>query len=378
MKSARVNAARGFGAALIALIALVTAGGCQSIAGIEERELGPCGEFCDTVMANCTGENLVYETRAKCMGVCQLLPIGDSNEPQGTDTVACRFREARLANTSVVEDIPRHCRSAGPEGLDCGGTCESYCFLYEKACSEVQCGSHETCVQKCEALLDKPTFSLVGDYEGDTLQCRLVHLSNATIQPDPHCGHAQMVGPTLHCYWNSGETDIPGQPDEPSCEDYCRVNGVACTGTSAVYESPEQCMALCEHFDPGDFSDTLQNTRGCRIYHSYNGLCAPATHCPHAGPPGDGHCGDEDTGNCDSYCHLAADICPKEFDDSFTDEADCLASCANVNGAKKDSGYTIAEAKKGGDNLACRFLALSRAALDDAECDAAFGGDPCN
>jgi len=380
VKRPRTRLVRGLGAALLALGAVASAAGCQSLAGIEDRTLGPCSEFCDTVIANCSGQNLVYENRAKCMGVCQLLPEGkeEQNEPQGTNTVACRMREARLAKTSVVEDIPRHCRSAGPEGLDCGGSCENYCTLYEGACGEKQCGSHELCVAKCAALLDKPTFNLVDDYEGDTLQCRFVHLSNATIQPQPHCDHAQIVAPTAHCFWIAGEEDIPLQPDEPSCDDYCRGLEVGCTGVNSVYETHDQCMAMCAHFDPGEFTDTTQNTRGCRIYHSYNSLCGPTTHCPHAGPPGDGHCGDVETGNCDSYCRLAADICPDDFDASFTDEADCLDWCSGVDGHKKDSGYSLAMAEMGGDNLACRFLALSQAAEDDAACGAAFGDDPCN
>jgi hypothetical protein len=234
-------------------------------------------------------------------------------------------------------------------------------------------------MDKCEALLDLGTFDVHEDHDGDTLQCRIVHLANATVQPIPHCGHSQIIAPTQFCNWliDEGEPNV-GRPNEPSCDDYCRVIGVACGGAQAVYESDDQCQAVCEHLDAGEFTDTVENTRGCRIYHSYNALCAPSAHCPHAAPSGDGHCGELDAGNCESYCALASRICSDEFDGEFGDEETCLEDCADIDGADGNSGYSVAMGEEGGDTLACRFLALSRAAEDDAECPAAFGEDPCD
>jgi len=366
------------GTVLLGLFA-VLAWGCQSLAGIEDRTLGPCGEFCDTVMANCIGPNQVYETREKCLALCELMPVGDPNEPQGTPTVACRMREARLADTADGEALPRRCRSAGPEGVDCGGGCENYCKLYEQACSEVQCGSTQNCIDKCEALVDRGAFDLHEDHDGDTLQCRVVHLSNATIQPTPHCSHSQLLAPPTFCNWqiDEGEPNTE-RPEEPDCDQYCHMVAVACTGDAAIYESDEQCQATCEFLDPGEFSDTKENTRGCRIYHTYNSLCLPATHCPHAGPPGDGHCGALDEGNCESYCLLASRICPTDFASEFDDADECKAACADLDGASGDSGYSVNAANEGGDNLGCRFLALTRAATGESTCDAAFGAAPCD
>ena len=79
--SLRLGTLRGIVGASLSLASLGLVWGCQSIAGIEERTLGPCGEFCDTVMANCTGENQVYDTRDKCMALCEILPPGDTVEP---------------------------------------------------------------------------------------------------------------------------------------------------------------------------------------------------------------------------------------------------------------------------------------------------------
>jgi hypothetical protein len=153
--------------------------------------------------------------------------------------------------------------------------------------------------------------------------------------------------------------------------------GIACTGENAIYESEAQCQAVCEHFPPGEFTDKVENTRGCRIYHSHNSLCLPAQHCSHAAIGGDGHCGALDGGNCESYCQMAQSICGTEFGDAFADTDACLEECAELDGQAGDSKYFVRVGEMGGNNLHCRFLALSRAALDDAECPAAFGEAPC-
>lgn len=382
--SARLGSFRGIVGVSLSLASLALVWGCQSIADIEERTLGPCGEFCDTVMANCTGENQVYDTRQKCMALCELLPPGDTVEPERTNTVECRLRAAQQAGTAVSEDVERLCRTAGPEALDCKGPCESYCTLYAGACGEDQCGSHAACVHACSALLDTDSYDLHEDHDGDTLQCRLVHLSNASIQPTQHCHHSQIIKPTAFCNWtiDEGEPDNT-RPTEPDCADYCRVSGVACQGENAIYESPEQCLAVCEKglkpWAVGEFTDTNQNTLGCRIYHSHNSLCLPAQHCSHAAIGGDGHCGEGDEGNCEAYCGVARQLCPTDFDDAFPDgDEECLAACADLDGHAAESKYFVRTGEEGGNTLDCRFLALSRAALDDGECAAAFGADPCN
>jgi hypothetical protein len=364
--------------ATLSLASLALVWGCQSIADIEERELGPCGEFCDTVMSNCTGDNKVYDTPEKCMALCELLPPGDTVEPGRTNTVECRLREAREAGIAVAEDVNRHCRSAGPEAIDCGGACQSYCTLYKGACGVDQCTSHEGCVHACSALLNTGSWDLTEDHDGDTLQCRLVHLENATIQPKQHCPHSLIIAPTAFCNWTIDEGKVDtSRPEVPDCDDYCRIVGIACTGTNAVFESKEQCMAVCEHYPAGEFTDKDQNTRGCRIYHAHNSLCEPAKHCSHAAISGDGHCGLLEGGNCESYCQMAKSICDAEFDEAFESADECLEACSMLDGQAGDSKYFVRVGEPGGNNLHCRFLALSRAALDTDECPAAFGEAPC-
>ena len=390
---------RRLSALLIALAVPFAFGSCQSIVGIEDRELGPCSHFCDVVMTNCTGDNLVYETREKCMGVCKLYPVGDANEWQGKNTLECRLHEAELAPSKPVEDNQRQraCRSAGPEGLDCGGSCESYCYLYEQACGQVQCGSTSNCIDKCAALRDRMEYNVVDDYEGNSIQCRLVHLSNASIVPggQPHCGHANLSTPTDHCN-DVPDTDDSGagggapisgadmvKPSAPDCDDYCRVNTVACGMTPyAQYESKQQCLAVCPYFDKGEFADTTQNTLGCRIYHSYNALCGPELHCSHTGPGGEGQCG-APADKCNSYCMLAKQICASGYASAFPDDDACAKDCAKLMDAvgqpeSGDTRYTTTYAATP-NTVACRFLALSREAvkLDGSFCPSAFGAADC-
>lgn len=383
---------RGIKSALRVLVALalsaspLVSASCQNIVGIDERTLGPCGHFCDVVMANCTGENTVYDGREKCMGVCKNYDVGDSNEWQQRDTLECRLHEAELVPSASDEEKSTLCRAAGPEGLDnCGGSCESYCTLYERICGQVECGSHENCVAKCAGLRDRSEYNVVDDYEGNSLQCRFVHLSNASITPggEPHCGHANLQTPTDHC------TDVPDgpvgaggaaetgevvvKPPFPDCADYCKVEIVAC-GT-LEYENMDECMALCKHMPPGAFADTTQNTLGCRIYHSYNSLCAPEAHCPHSGPGGERHCGTTDPEKCNSYCTLAKGVCPSVYTAAYDDDdSACMDDCMTMpdaiaveDGTTPDTRYTTTYAQTPG-TVACRFLALSRAAVTPTLC----------
>src|SRR5215213_2436753 len=150
--------ARAFG--VFALLAAAgVAFGCQSIVGIEDKTLVPgcdekcsaCEEYCDVAMTNCTGDNAVYRMRENCIGLCNVLPLGDFNEPGNENTVACRMENARLAGESEPET---HCNGAGPGGGNlCGSDCESYCYLYRKVCNSPFSPDNDEreCLDKCRA-----------------------------------------------------------------------------------------------------------------------------------------------------------------------------------------------------------------------------------
>lgn len=378
---------------------------CQSLAGIEDRTYDgaeaseQCKQYCALAEEVCTGEHAIYTDQKACLGVCKLLPPGDLEE--APNSVACRINQLTAAQQDTEEStLPAYCAAAGPGGNGvCGSNCESYCQLYEGACQETLPNltnqyDQRTCRAKCAGLTNLSTFDARTNYSGDTLQCRLVHSAAATIAPTAHCGHAQLQaqgqakpepGPCVD--------DPTGAPD---CDSFCQLERAECTDTFAQYETLDQCLAVCKALPLGTIGDVSQNTVGCRKYHSYNALIDPATHCSHTGPGGDGHCGSSDaaspttfTGNCESYCLLAAKACNASvvrlasedtFGGNFKSVAACQKSCGELAGAEPDASYSV-EPTPQGPNLQCRLLHVSRALVSKSaaidECPAVFGKGDC-
>lgn len=379
---------------LVAVPCLVHVLACEQVAGIRDRkldELGAagagdgdagapeppsplCEEYCNTVLEGCTDEYAVYSGKATCYGVCALLPEGDELEPVG-NSVQCRLAQARNAVSSREPEV--HCQEAGPGGNGvCGSNCEDYCYLLERACPD-DFEAVSDCERKCAGLRDLDRFDVVLDHEGDSLQCRLVHVSAATVDPETHCYHAAFA-PLDWCLDSPTAT--------PDCEEYCNLVEVACTDDLAQYETHDQCVSVCQALDPGQIQDEAENTVGCRKYHSYAAMAVPDVHCYHAGPLGDGHCGHDDPdtnfkSNCESYCRILKAACSSDFDDAFADQEACQADCASQPmdfKAEADSEFTVASGAEENPDLHCRMLHLERAFKDDSECSAAMGGDPCN
>ncbi len=355
--------------ALTLAFALLCVVSCQSIAGIEDYRLGHCGEFCDTVMQNCTAENQVYHSRATCMGFCALLREGDLGEGDQSNTLACRLSAAKQATSEP--DV--YCQQAGPGGAtQCGPSeCDNYCSFFSKVCPDLA-ATQPSCSASCQGLRDKGSLNSEVDHEGDTLQCRLVHVSAATGDPVAHCPHAQLAHPTAYC------TDEAEKPPHPlSCDDYCRLVNHVCAGNVAVYESQEQCKAVCSHLDLGEPGDQALNTVACRKYHSQNAISDATAHCPHAGPGGDGHCGDKEVGNCESYCHLLGEVCSAEFEAEFTDSDGCMTACATWDHSAPNSKFSVEKTLRGQDAFGCRLLAVSRAAVNQALCAQVMDDSAC-
>jgi hypothetical protein len=149
-----------------------------------------CADYCDTVMSACTGQNAVYASGATCLAVCALLEPGDPEEPSG-NTFACRNFFAQNAEREPDD----YCSSAGPGGDGtCGSDCEAYCALFSQVCpDEAEEQGTDSCVDQCGALPDHRGFDVVGDHGGNTVECRLVHVSSASLSPAEHCQHAQLL-----------------------------------------------------------------------------------------------------------------------------------------------------------------------------------------
>jgi hypothetical protein len=163
---------------------------------VNDRASGGCSDYCDSVMSACTGENAVYVSQEECLSVCDLLEPGDAEQPSG-NTLACRAAQAR----SAERNPHAYCSAAGPGGNgSCGSDCEAYCGMYSQACpAEAAAQGIDGCIENCGTLVDQPSFDLVTDHGGDTIECRLVHLAVATLNPSEHCQHAQLAATQPWC-----------------------------------------------------------------------------------------------------------------------------------------------------------------------------------
>ena len=190
---------------------------CSAILGIEDAEPDPllvpgdtsnvsplCHEYCDAVMANCTDEHAVYVGRPACEAVCGALPPGNEGETAG-NTVHCRLDNALQAETTGEFD--NECPAAGPGGVPpegagiCGSNCESYCLLFQTACNAFFAKAGFADLQDCQNSCASDIPDL-GGYDtsfvkGDSVQCRLYHVSVALLDPTQHCPHAAGESPCI-------------------------------------------------------------------------------------------------------------------------------------------------------------------------------------
>jgi hypothetical protein len=156
-----------------------------------------CEAYCDSVMSACAGNEAVYVSQSVCLAVCARFEPGEAAEPTG-NTLACRALHATLAE----HDPARECSAAGPGGGDrCGSDCEAYCALFSRICPELAAeqASVADCRASCAGLVDQPNLDLTRDHGGDTVECRLVHVSAASVGPIPHCEHARLAPTAPWC-----------------------------------------------------------------------------------------------------------------------------------------------------------------------------------
>lgn len=387
---------------LLSVGLLGAVGACAQIAGIEDRpfeesEASYCDEYCDLVGNQARALEdpedggvcpTLYSSEATCLGVCNHIPVGDPVEPENIpNSQLCRLNAAKRAKAASEGERDDACQAAGPGGNGvCGSNCESYCMLVEQddVCGEIN-PIVPNCVEKCEAFGDSNRFSVaIGDeqfdHSGDTVQCRLVHVSSATVgevEAEEHCPHAYFHS-NLWCY-----------DEEPSCKRYCDIQEVACQGKNAIYDNRDQCEATCAVLDLGDdpFDDAGDNI-ACRTWHAVSALEADVVHCHHAGPTGDGHCGkdtDDTFSSCRPYCKILQAACDTEFSEKWDNLEDCYKECDQSDesfGAAADAEYNVANAKTAGDSLICRTYYGTRALGDpnnrDEYCPSAFGAAPCD
>jgi hypothetical protein len=166
------------------------AGSSGETGGTGGSDEASCATYCDALEANCTGEFAQFVSRTTCLEYCKLLPVGSSSDEIG-NTMHCRLNQAELAGNTA--EPGQHCAEAGPGGHGiCGSNCEAYCVVLEQACEPVfqdEFLGRPDCNSKCGEIPDVERFQ-TGIDSGNSVQCRLWHLSAATLDPSTHCGHA--------------------------------------------------------------------------------------------------------------------------------------------------------------------------------------------
>jgi hypothetical protein len=120
--------------------------------------------------------------------------------------------------------------------------------------------------------------------------------------------------------------DMAKAPDmaagAPDCASYCTAIMAACTATNQQYTTVDNCMNSCKAIPVGGAGDMSGNTLGCRINHANLAKSDPVTHCPHAGPGGNGVCG----ADCAGYCQIALMYCTGA-NQIYSSPQDCMTTC---------------------------------------------------
>lgn len=141
-----------------------------------------CDSYCAAIMTNCEGL-AQYASEDDCKAFCEHLPEGTAGDTSG-NSLACRAHHASLAEA----EPETHCVHAGPSGAGvCGAAIDAFCEVAPAVCPDVY-ADKDACDTAAEA------FDADAAYEGpastgDTLACRLFHLTAASTDAATHCQH---------------------------------------------------------------------------------------------------------------------------------------------------------------------------------------------
>jgi hypothetical protein len=289
-----------------------------------------CDQYCDAIMANCTGANVAYADKAACKSACASLPATGMDGDMSGNTVQCRIYHAGVAKT----DPATHCPHAAENGGDvCGSLCDVYCDSILANCTTTnkQFDDKPKCMAACSAMPKLSGAASISAMAGDSVQCRIYHAGAAKADAHTHCPHAGTSG-----------GGVCGMP----CDAYCDQVLANCTmaNNKKIYDDRAGCMATCANF-PGTTSSTVTSgdSAGCRIYHaSFPAKTDPATHCNHVNDANQ-VCG----GYCNGYCDQILANCTGA-NMQYADRNACMTMCATfpVDGAEP--------VEMAGNNVQCR------------------------
>jgi hypothetical protein len=150
-----------------------------------------------------------------------------------------------------------------------------------------------------------------------------------------------------------------GGPLTP-CQSYCNAVVKNCkddAGAAEEYNDVPTCLALCGAFDPGQPTDTNQDSLGCRAHYAALAATDP-TKCRAAGPLGGGVCGQD---LCATFCALDTFACTGPNAEYDGGEVGCGAACqADFDTYVEDAGVNDLTLSTG-NTLNCRIWHLEAA-----------------
>ena len=148
-----------------------------------------CATYCASIAANCSGGHTQYGAPDTCLATCAAFVPGDLADTAG-NTLGCRIYHAGAA-----KDAPEvHCTHAGRGGDGvCGANCDGFCTIAALACPDAW-PDEAACQTACATFSPDESYDAT-DVAGDTLACRLYHLTAATVDPATHCGHIKGDSP---------------------------------------------------------------------------------------------------------------------------------------------------------------------------------------
>jgi hypothetical protein len=163
-------------------------GGVASQGGSTSTSLDvSCRNYCSTIQSACvSGSNTQYKSDLSCMKSCLAFAPGTLADAS-INTLGCRFNRALAA----VANPDQNCAAAGPSGGGvCGTNCNAYCAMMLTTCSTVY-EDLATCDAACESMTGVAETSYHSPQSGNTLQCRIYHVTFAAEgSPEIHCVHA--------------------------------------------------------------------------------------------------------------------------------------------------------------------------------------------
>jgi hypothetical protein len=144
-----------------------------------------CDTYCDTIASACE-DNPQYPDDASCLAACAAFPEGTYADGDGS--LGCH----QYHSDAAVSDPDLHCGHAGPmgDGQCAADPCENFCVIAPAICPGVY-ASTDVCEKVC-AGFDVGEFSVDPPATGNTLGCRMYHLTVAAINEDEagvHCAH---------------------------------------------------------------------------------------------------------------------------------------------------------------------------------------------